>query len=96
MVADDPSIVFECADGATVPTTATLIGMNCGVQCTAANTTTGVSQMTTGATTATTTNSLPLRVQAIVNSPDNASGAASQRLHVMINQHQYMGGQTAV
>jgi hypothetical protein len=95
MVADDPSLIFECADGSTVPTTLTLIGNNTGVQCTAPNTTTGVSPMTTGATTATTTDALPLKIMGIVHSPDNEAGAAYQRLHVMINQHYLRGGQTA-
>jgi hypothetical protein len=95
LVADSPDIIFEVADGASTPTTATLVGNNCGVQCTAPNTTTGVSPMTTGATTATTTNSLPLKIMAIRKTPDNEPAAAYQRLEVMINQHYYMGGQTA-
>jgi hypothetical protein len=95
-VADADDLVFECADGATVPTTATLIGMNTGVQCTAPNTTTGVSPMTTGATTATTTVGLPLKIVAIVNSPDNEAGAAYQRLHVIINQHALGNGTVGV
>jgi ABC-type molybdate transport system permease subunit len=51
--------------------------------------------MATGTTAPTTTNTLPLKIMSIVNAPDNASAAAYQRLHVMINQHYYMGGQTA-
>lgn len=95
MVADAPDLIFEVMDGATTPTTATKIGLNTGFMATAGSTTTGASGMTTGTTDATTTNSLPLKIVGIVNSPDNESGAAYQRLLVMINQHYYMGGQTA-
>lgn len=96
LVADSPDIIFECADGSTTPTTTTLIGNNTGVTCTAPDTTTGVSPMTTGTASPTTTNTLPLKVMAIKKSPDNEAGVAFQRLEVMINQHYYMGGQTAV
>jgi hypothetical protein len=95
MVADAPDLIFEVMDGATTATTATKIGLNTGFMATAGSTVTGASGMTTGTTDATTTNSLPLKIVGIVKSPDNESGAAYQRLHVMINQHYYMGGQTA-
>ena len=95
MVADAPDLIFECQDGATSPTTQTQIGLNTGFMATAGSTTTGASNMITGTTSPTTTNSLPLQVMGIVNSPDNTQGAAYQRLLVRINQHQYMGGQTA-
>ncbi len=95
MVADSPDLIFEVQDGGTVPCTLTLIGNNTGFMATAGSTTTGVSGMTTGTTAPTTTNSLPLKIMGIVNRPDNASAAASQKLLVMINQHYYMGGQTA-
>lgn len=87
MVADAPDIIFEVQDGATTPTTTTLIGMNTGFMATAGSTVTGSSGMITGTTTATTTNTLPLKIVGIVNSPQNESGAAYQRLLVMINQH---------
>lgn len=96
LVADSPDIIFEIQDGATAPTPIASIGLNCGVQATAGSTTTGLSNMTTGATAATTTNSLPLQIVGIVNKPDNAPATAYQKLLVKINQHQYMGGQTAV
>ena len=95
-VADAPDLVFETMDGATVPTTATLIGMNTGFMATAGSAVTGKSGMTTGTTTATTTNTLPLKIVGIVNSVDNASGAASQRLWVMINQHALGAGTVGV
>jgi len=95
LVADDPTLIFEVEDGATTPTTKTLIGNNCGFMATAGSTVTGASGMTTGTTTPTTTNSLPLKIMGIVNRPDNEAGAAYQKLLVMINQHYYMGGQTA-
>jgi hypothetical protein len=95
MVADDPTLIFDVMDGGTVPCTLTLIGNNTGFMATAGSTVTGNSGMTTGTTAPTTTNSLPLKIMAIVNAPDNQSASASQRLHVMINQHYYMGGQTA-
>lgn len=95
MVADSPDLIFEVQDGGTVPCTLTQIGLNTGFMATAGSTTTGSSGMTTGTTAPTTTNSLPLKVMGIVNRPDNESAAASQKLLVMINQHYYMGGQTA-
>lgn len=95
LVCDDPTVIFEVQDGGTVPCTLTLIGNNTGFMATAGNTTTGASGMTTGTTAPTTTNSLPLKIMGIVNRPDNESAAASQKLLVMINQHYYMGGQTA-
>jgi hypothetical protein len=95
LVADSPDLIFEVQDGGTVPCTLTLIGSNTGFMATAGSTTTGVSAMTTGTTAPTTANSLPLKIMGIVNRPDNESAAASQKLHVMINQHYYMGGQTA-
>lgn len=94
-VADSPDLIFEVKDGGTVPCTLTLIGNNVGFMATAGSTTTGASGMTSGATAPTTTNSLPLKIVGIVNSPDNASAATDQRLLVMINQQYYMGGQTA-
>lgn len=95
MVADSPDLIFEVQDGGTVPCTLTLIGNNTGFMATAGSTTTGASGMTTGTTAPTTTNSLPLKIMGIVNRPDNESASASQKLLVMINQHYYMGGQTA-
>lgn len=95
MVADATDLVFQVQDGATVATPLASIGLNTGFQATAGDTTTGQSKMTTGNTAATTTNTLPLKVVGVVNSPDNQSAAAFQKLLVMINQHYYMGGQTA-
>lgn len=92
MVADAPDLIFECADGGTVPCTLTLIGMNTGVTCTAPDTATGVSPMATGTTAPTTTATLPLKILGIVKSPDNESAAASQRLLVKINSHTYGTG----
>ena len=96
MVADSSDLIFEVMDGATTATTQTQIGLNCGFMATAGSTVTGASGMTTGTTAPTTTNSLPLKIMGIVKSPDNEAGAAYQRLLVMINQHYFMGGQTAV
>lgn len=95
MVADATDIIFTIQDGATVVTPLASIGLNTGFQATAGSTTTGLSNMTTGATAATTTNALPLKIVGIVNSPDNQSAAAFQKLLVLINQHYFMGGQTA-
>lgn len=92
MVADSPDLIFDVADGGTVPCTLTLIGMNTGVTCTAPNTTTGVSPMATGTTAPTTTATLPLKIVGIKKSPDNESAAASQRLLVTINSHTYGSG----
>ncbi len=96
LIADSPDLIFECADGGTVPCTLTLIGNNTGVTCTAPNTTTGVSPMATGTTAPTTASTLPLRIMGIVKSPDNESAAASQRLLVMINNHAWANATTAV
>ena len=95
LVADAPDLIFEIQDGGTVPCTKTLIGMNTGISADVSSTVTGASGMATGTTAPTTTNSLPLKIMGIVNSPDNEPAAAYQKLLVMINQHYYMGGQTA-
>ena len=89
LVADSPDLIFEVEDGATVATPVASINLNCGVQATAGSTTTGVSNMTTGNTAATTTNTLPLRIVGIVNSPDNTGGALYQKLLVKINVHAF-------
>lgn len=96
MVADATDLIFEVQDGATVATPVNSIGLNTGVQATAGSTVTGLSNMTTGATAATTTNSLPLTIVGIVNRADNTPATAFQKLLVQLNQSQYMGGQTAV
>jgi hypothetical protein len=95
-VADAPDLIFQIQDGATVTTPKASVGLNCGVNTTAGSTTTGLSNYTTGATAATTTNTLPLKIVGIVNAPDNEAAAQYQQLLVLINQHYYMGGQTAV
>ena len=92
MVADSPDLIFDCADGGTVPCTLTLIGNNTGVTCTVGNSTTGVSPMASGTTAPTTTATLPLKIVGIKKSPDNESAAASQRLLVTINSHTYGSG----
>lgn len=70
MVADSPDLIFAVQDGGTVPCTLTLIGNNTGFMATAGSTVTGVSGMTTGTTAPTTTNSLPLKIMAIMNRPE--------------------------
>lgn len=97
-VADAQDLIMEVEDGGTVPCTLALIGMNTGVTATAVTAATGASNMATGTTAPTTTNSLPLTIVGIVNRPDNeagTSGTTYQKLLVQINQHQFMGGQTA-
>ena len=99
LVADSPDLLFEVQDGGTVPCTLALLGSNTGVQCTAGDTVTGLSKMTTGNTTPTTTVTLPLQILGIINRPDNATataGAASQKLLVRINGHAFHGSVTAV
>ena len=85
MVADAEDLIFEVEDGATVATPIASIGLNTGVQCTAGSTTTGLSNMVTGTTAATTTSTLPLRIVGMVNRPDNEQAAAYQKLLVTIN-----------
>lgn len=92
MVADAPDLIFECADGGTVPCTLALIGMNTGITATAPNTVTGVSPMASGTTAPTTAATLPLKIVGIPKSPDNEAATANQRLHVMINSHTYGSG----
>lgn len=96
MVADAPDLIFEIQDGGTAPCTWTLVGMNTGITATAANTTTGASNMATGTTAPAASVALALKVMGIVNSPDNSSatvaGETYQKLLVMINQHAYGSG----
>lgn len=96
MVADAPDLVFEVQDGATVPISQTLIGLNAGYNNGSGSTTTGTSAGTTGATAPTTTDTLPLKILGMVNRPDNEYGVASQKLLVMINSHAYNGMSTAI
>jgi hypothetical protein len=89
MVADATDLVFEIQDGATVPTTATQIGLNTGFMATAGSTTTGQSGMITGTTAPTTTAALPLKIVGISTRPDNETGVAFQKLLVTINSHAF-------
>jgi hypothetical protein len=101
MVADSPDLLFEVQDGGTVPCTQTLIGNNTGINTPVGSTTSSVSTMTSGATVPNTTNTLPLRIMGIKRAPDVNDGsqtvAASQKLIVMFNAHQFNGvGTTGV
>lgn len=101
MVCDDPNMIFRVQDGGTVPCTQTLIGSNTGVTCTVGSATSGVSTMATGTTAPTTTSTLPLKILGIERAADNNDGtqtpAASQKLLVMFNTHQYKSvGTTAI
>ena len=96
LVADAPDLIFEVQDGGTVAAALADIGLNTGITAAAGSTVTGLSNMATGTTAPTTTSTLPLQIVGVVNSPDNESAAASQKLLVRINTHQFNGERAGV
>lgn len=91
MVADDPSLIFECQTmGATLA--AADIGLNCEVDVTAGSTSSGASGMAADLSTKAATATLPLKIVGFPYRPDNNIGDAFTNVYVRINNHQYNGG----
>lgn len=100
-VADSPDLVFACPqDGASSTVFAAAdVGLNCDIVVSAGVTTAPyASTMMVDSSTATTTNTAPLRVVGVLASPDNDVTSTSRpaELLVMINTHQnaFGGGVT--
>jgi hypothetical protein len=91
LVADAPDLVFEAqTSGATFATAD--IGSNCEVDVTAGSTTSGSSGMAIDLANKGTTATLPLKIVGFPYRPDNQIGDTYTRAYVMINNHQYRGG----
>lgn len=91
MVADDPTLVFECeAMGATFA--AVDVGLNCEVDVTAGSTSSGASGMAADLSTKAATATLPLKIVGFPHRPDNNIGDAYVNIYVKINNHEYKGG----
>lgn len=92
-VSDDPNILYEAQeDGDTDPLEAADLGLNVNFVVGAGNTVTGASGMQIDSTTHSTVNTLPLRLVAAVQRPDNeivSGGQAYTRWLVKINAHQF-------
>ena len=98
-VADDPNILFAVQeDSATTPIALASIGLNATFVATAGNTTTGASGYELDSDSVDTTNTLPLKVIGIVNSPNNEIDATngSAKIIVQLNTHQLATGGTGV
>lgn len=91
MVADDPTLVFECqAIGGTFASAD--VGKNCEVDVTAGSTSSGASGMSADLATLADTATLPLKIVGFPYRPDNNIGDAYVNVYVKINNHQYKGG----
>lgn len=92
LVADDPAIIFEAQeDGDTDPLELVDAGLNVNFIVAAGNTTTGASGMQIDSNTEAASATLPLKLIAPAQRPDNelvAAGQANTRWLVKINNHQ--------
>lgn len=94
-VADSSDLVMEAQANAACA--ADSLGLNVNFVATAGSTITGQSGMVVGVSTADTTNTLPLTLVGFSTRPDNetgtvvATGAASVKVLVSFNTHQYKG-----
>ncbi len=93
LVADSPDLIFEAqADGAV---TNSNIGLNVGYNIGTHNTTTGASAQQVDASSAATTNTLPLTLVGFPrNGIDNEVNATYNKVLVKINAHQYANAAT--
>lgn len=89
-VADDPNLVFEAQANAAI--TSALIGNNADITIAAASTITGMSAMQVDASTTATTNTVVLKLLDFVQRVDNSPSAASNKVLVLINNHQLAHG----
>lgn len=90
LVADDPDLVFEAETSNGTPGVADL-GLNASHAATAFDATRGISQQTVDMGTKATTAALTLKLLSFVQRVDNDIAAASAKVHVVINNHQYKG-----
>lgn len=91
LVSDSQDVVYEAQTvGGTFATAD--VGQNVEVDVTAGSTTSGASGMGIDLATLATTATLPLKIVGFPNRPDNAIGDSFTRAYVIINNHQYSGG----
>ncbi len=91
-VCDDPHAIYEVQDdGVSATMAATDIGLNANVIVAAGNATTGMSGMELDTDSKATTATLQLKIQGIVDRPDNELGV-NNKVRVIINNHQHKGG----
>lgn len=96
MVADDPNLLFEVAQGASgTALTANDVGLNADLSVVAGSAITGYSGSVINNVGEATTNTLDLKIVSIVDRADNdigtavTTGALSSRFLVRINRHQF-------
>lgn len=91
LVADDPTLVFECeASNGTLATAD--IGLNASHANGTYNIATGTSGAYADVATKATTAALTLKLLGFVVRADNEVGNANSKIYVTINNHQYKGG----
>lgn len=90
LVADDPNIVFEAQCSGTLGTAD--IGLNVSPTTTAGSTTTGVSGEQIDLSTKATTATLPFKLVAIPQRPDNQITDSFVNAYVVANNHVFKGG----
>lgn len=91
LVSDSQDVVYEAqTSGATFATAD--VGANCEVDVSAGNTSSGASGMAVDLANKGTTATLPLKIVGFPNRPDNQIGDSFTSAYVIINNHQYSGG----
>lgn len=92
-VIDDPNAIFEIqADDDSATLAATDIGLNADFIVGSGSTVNGVSGVELDTSTKATTSTLGLRIQGLVQRPDNEKFVANQKVLVMFNKHAYKTG----
>ena len=90
-VCDDPNVLFEVMEvNSGTPIPLNDLGLNVSIVVSQGSTTTGKSAMHLTNTTQLVTNTLDMRLVAIVNRDDNTPATAAQRWLVRINRHFYV------
>lgn len=89
-VADDPELICEVQEDAVGGALAAAsVGLNADFIVGSGSTTTGLSGMQLDTSTATTTNTLPLKIMGFVQRDDNEIGSANAKVLVMFNTHAF-------
>lgn len=93
-VVDDPAVIFEIQDdGTTFPTSAAACAnKNVSYNVAAPSGISPLSASTLAASTAATTNTLPLKIMGFVQRVDNDMSSAYRKVLVKINNHELQGG----
>lgn len=94
LVADSPDLIFEGQADAAVA--AESVGLNAGLNVGTHDTTTGTSVWQVDASSANTTNTLPVQIVGFPKRVDNEINATYNRVWFRINTHAYANGATGV